>query len=74
MNLKDSEVKSAKPQEKPYKMADGTGLYLLVNPSGSKYWRFDYRFLGKRKTLAVGVYPAFGRTVMTQQFLLKLGC
>jgi len=58
MNLKDSEVKSAKPQEKPYKMADGTGLYLLVNPSGSKYWRFDYRFLGKRKTLAVGVYPA----------------
>ncbi|MBV4397616.1 Arm DNA-binding domain-containing protein [Advenella alkanexedens] len=74
MALTDTKIKNAKPEEKPYKMGDAGGLYLLVNPSGSKYWRFDYRFLGKRKTLAVGVYPAFGRTVMTQQFLLKLGC
>ena len=49
-------VKKAKPLEKPYKMADGGGLYLLVNPAG-KYWRYDYRITGKRKTLALGVYP-----------------
>jgi integrase len=47
-------VKAAKPQEKPYKLADSGGLYLLVNPIGSKLWRLDYRFGGKRKTLALG--------------------
>lgn len=47
-------VKSAKPRNKPYKLSDEKGLYLLVNPSGSKLWRFDYRFAGKRKTLAFG--------------------
>jgi len=50
-------VKSAKPQEKPYKLSDGAGLYLLITVQGQKYWRYDYRFLGKRKTLALGVYP-----------------
>lgn len=50
-------VKSAKPEEKPYKLSDGAGLYLLVTAQGQKYWRYDYRFLGKRKTLALGVYP-----------------
>jgi hypothetical protein len=47
-------VKSAKPQDKPYKLSDEKGLYLLVTPSGSKLWRFDYRFADKRKTLAFG--------------------
>ena len=47
---------NAKPLNKPYKLWDGGGLYLLVKSTG-KYWRFDYRFLGKRKTLAIGVYP-----------------
>jgi integrase len=42
---------------KPYKMGDGGGLYLLVHPDSAKYWRMDYRYAGKRKTLAVGVYP-----------------
>ena len=50
------EVKVAPPKEKPYKLADGGGLYLLVNKTG-KYWRYDYRYLKKRKTLALGVYP-----------------
>ena len=49
-------VKKAKPADKPFKMADGGGLYLLVKPAG-KYWRYDYRIAGKRKTLALGVYP-----------------
>src|SRR5262249_37765116 len=42
---------------KPYKLADGEGLFLLVMPSGSKYWRMKYFFGGKEKTLALGVYP-----------------
>ncbi len=50
-------VKQAKGQAKPVKLPDGGGMYLLVNPSGSKYWRYNYRFAGKRKTLALGVYP-----------------
>jgi hypothetical protein len=50
-------VKQAKPKDKAYKMADGKGMYLLVHPQTGKYWRYDYRFTGKRKTLALGVFP-----------------
>ncbi len=50
-------VKQAKPKPKPYKLADGGGLYLHVKPNGTKAWRFNYRFNGKQKTLAIGVYP-----------------
>ena len=56
MPLSDPAVKKAKPTDKPYKLTDGKGLYVLVNAAG-KYWRMDYRFMGKRKTLALGVYP-----------------
>jgi len=54
MSLTALAVKSAKPTAKPYKLSDEKGLYLLVTPSGSKLWRFDYRYDGKRKTLAFG--------------------
>lgn len=57
MKLTDTACKNAKPKEKPYKKGDGGGLYLLVNPDGSKYWRMKYRFLGKEKLLAFGTYP-----------------
>jgi hypothetical protein len=50
-------VTQAKPKPKPYSLSDGGGMYLLVNAT-AKYWRYDYRFAGKRKTLALGVYPA----------------
>ena len=56
MPLTDTAIRNAKPEDKPYKLTDGRGLYLLVNKSG-KYFRWDYRFAGKRKTLALGVYP-----------------
>jgi integrase len=56
MALTDTAVRNAKLAEKPYKLTHGKGLYLLVNATG-KYWRLDYRFAGKRKTLALGVYP-----------------
>jgi integrase len=57
--LTDTAVRNVKLKEKPYKLTDGKGLYLLVNQAG-KYWRMDYRFSGKRKTLALGVYPDVG--------------
>lgn len=57
MNLTDSACKSAKPKDKPYKMADGGGLFLFVTPNGSKLWRVKYRYLGKEKLLALGAYP-----------------
>lgn len=50
-------INNAKPKDKPYKLSDEKGLYLIINATGSKLWRFDYRFLGKRKTLALGNYP-----------------
>ena len=56
MPLADTAIRNAKPRDKQYKMSDDRGLYVLVTKTG-KYFRFDYRFLGKRKTLAIGVYP-----------------
>ena len=55
--LTDVTVRNAKPKEKPYKIADERGMYLLVQTSGGKLWRFDYRYFGKRKTKALGSYP-----------------
>ena len=55
--LTDTAIRNAKPRDKFYKVSDSGGLYLLVKSTG-KYWRMDYRYVGKRKTLAIGVYPA----------------
>jgi integrase len=60
MALTDTAIRTAKPAEKATKMADSGGLYLLLSPNSSKWWRLDYRFLGKRKTLSMGVYPTVG--------------
>uniref|UniRef100_UPI003F4F5876 Arm DNA-binding domain-containing protein n=1 Tax=Paraburkholderia hospita TaxID=169430 RepID=UPI003F4F5876 len=57
MALTDTAIKNAKPAEKLRKLFDGGGLYLLVVPSGARYWRLKYRFGGKEKTLSFGVYP-----------------
>lgn len=56
MPLTDVAVRKAQSAEKPYKLADGKGMYLYVTAAG-KYWRMDYRYTDKRKTLALGVYP-----------------
>lgn len=58
VKLNARQVDAAKPREKAYKLADGAGLYLEVVPSGSRYWRMKYRFNGKEKRMAFGVYPA----------------
>ncbi len=55
--LTDSRIRQTKAPDRPTKLADGGGMYLLLRPDGSRYWRLDYRFDGKRKTLALGVYP-----------------
>lgn len=58
MALSDAAIRNAKPDERAYKLADGGGLYLLVNPNGSRLWRLKYRFAGSEKSLAIGAYPA----------------
>src|SRR6476660_7986189 len=58
MLLTDTRIRNAKLSSKPYKLSDGGGMYLLVTPDGARYWRLDYRFDGKRRTLALGIYPS----------------
>jgi hypothetical protein len=60
MPLSDVAIRNAKPTEKPFKLTDGDGLYLIVTPSGGRWWRLDYRFGGKRKTLSMGTHPETG--------------
>ena len=57
MPLTDTKCRNAKPKKKPYKLADGHGLYLEVTPKGGKYWRMKYRYAAKEKRMAFGVYP-----------------
>lgn len=67
MPLTDVKVRTAKPQDKPYKLADGGGLYLLVNTNGSRYWRLKYRVMGREKLLSIGVYPDISLAVARQK-------
>lgn len=60
MALSDAAIRAAKPAAKAYKLFDGGGLFLLVNPSGGKLWRLKYRHLGKEQALALGRYPDVG--------------
>ena len=57
MPLTDIAVRQAKARDRAYKLADGSGLCLLVQPNGSKWWRYRYRFWGRENMLSVGVYP-----------------
>ena len=57
MPLTDIIVKNAKPQKTQYKLSDERGLFLLVLPTGGRYWRMKYRFDGKEKSLSFGTYP-----------------
>ncbi|BFO29877.1 hypothetical protein KoxyNG13_003500 [Klebsiella pasteurii] len=58
MKLNARQADATKHREKAYKLDDGAGLYLEVVPSDSRYWRVKYRFNGKEKCMAFGVYPA----------------
>jgi hypothetical protein len=57
MALTDAKLRAIKPRSADFKIADGEGLYLLVTTTGAKRWRLAYRFAGKQKALALGVYP-----------------
>lgn len=57
MALTDTAIRNLKPTGKAFKVSDTFGLYLLVGPTGSRRWRYDYKFAGKRKTAALGSYP-----------------
>lgn len=57
MALTDTATRNAKPAVKPYSLADGAGLSLLIQVNGGKWWRLRYRFDGKEKMLSLGVYP-----------------
>ncbi len=70
--LTDTAVKNAKPKEKPYKLMDRDGLYLFIKKTkkgAGKYWRFDYRFNKKRKTLSIGKYPIITIVVARERLL-----
>lgn len=57
MPLSETAIRQAKSESKPIKMFDGRGLYLLVNPNGSRGWRFKYRIDGREKLISFGIYP-----------------
>ena len=56
--LTDTTIRTAKPADKPFKLFDGGGLFLLVTPAGGKLWRLKYRHGGKERGLSLGIYPA----------------
>jgi hypothetical protein len=56
MPLSDIKIRNAKPKDKPYKLFDGGGMFLLVTPSGGKLWKIKYRYQGKEKEFAAGGY------------------
>src|SRR5688572_22852715 len=56
-SLTEATLRAAKPKEKPYKLFDEKGLFLLVKPSGSRLWRYKYSYGGREKLLSFGVYP-----------------
>ena len=60
MQLSDKAIRALKPKDKPYKVTDGDGLYILVTRQGSRLWRFDYRFQNRRLTLSLGKFPDVG--------------
>jgi len=60
MSLSDFAIRAAKPHAKSHKLSDGAGLYVAIQPSGSKLWRLKYRYAGKEKLLSIGPYPLVG--------------
>ena len=60
MALTETLIRQTTPGPKPVKLFDGRGLYLLLNPNGSRWWRFKYRFEGREKLISLGTYPDVG--------------
>lgn len=67
MSLTDAKIRSLKPSDKPFKVSDSHGLYLLVKPGGSRHWYLKYRINGKESRIALGAYPAVSLSDARQQ-------
>lgn len=71
MALTDAKIRAAKPDEKPYKLADSGNMFLLVHPNGSRYWRLRYRFLGRKRSLWASIlkshYQKQGKSAMQRE-------
>jgi hypothetical protein len=67
MPTTDTAIKNAKPKDKPYKMSDSGGLYLLVKPSGYKTWKYDFRLDGTRGSYTIGKYPDISLKLARQE-------
>ncbi|EPJ1413108.1 TPA: tyrosine-type recombinase/integrase, partial [Yersinia enterocolitica] len=67
MSLNDTKIRSLKPSAKPFKVSDSHGLYLLVNPGGSRLWYLKYRINGKESRLGLGAYPDVSLAYARQQ-------
>lgn len=63
MPLTDAKLRTLKPKDKPYKVADFQGLYVTVTPAGSCLWHLKYRVVGREKRLSFGMYPEVGLAV-----------
>jgi len=57
MRLTGTKLRNAKPKQRPYRLTDGHGLYVPINPNGAKLWRWKFRFMGREKLMAFGSYP-----------------
>jgi integrase len=60
MPLTDARIRNARPRQKPYKLTDGEGMYLEVQPTGARWWRLKFRWAGRERRLSLGVYPTVG--------------
>ena len=67
MSLTDAKIRSLKPSDKPFKVSDSHGLYLLIKPGGSRHWYLKYRINGKESRIALGAYPAVSLSDARQQ-------
>ncbi|HBY9797014.1 TPA: DUF4102 domain-containing protein [Klebsiella pneumoniae] len=67
MSLTDAKIRTLKPSDKPFKVSDSHGLYLLVKPGGSRHWYLKYRINGKESRIALGAYPAVSLSDARQQ-------
>ncbi len=67
MSLTDAKIRTLKPSDKPFKVSDTHGLYLLVKPGGSRHWYLKYRINGKESRIALGAYPAVSLSDARQQ-------
>lgn len=72
--LNARKVEAAKGKDKSYKLSDGGGLYLQVEPNGSRYWHMKYRFASKEKRLSFGVYPTISLADAKQNAKTQRNC